>query len=81
MSNAISNGANGNGHGGFTAGPAQPMLDGIEPWTKRSGESAQAFEAWVAYRNMGFSGTYTRVAEQLGKHIKLIERWVSLANS
>jgi hypothetical protein len=53
----------------------QPLLDGIEPWSRQSGESKQAFEAWLIYRDLGFRGTYTKVGEQLGKSVGLIERW------
>ena len=47
----------------------------VEMWERQPRESAKAFEAFVTYRDMGFSRTYTAVAKQLQKSCTLIRRW------
>jgi len=42
---------------------------------RQKGESAKAFEAFSAYRDMGGTRSYAKVAEKLGKSVTLISRW------
>jgi hypothetical protein len=55
----------------------QPILDGIEPWSKQAGESRQAWEAWLVFRDLGFHATNAEVSRRLSKSIALINRWSS----
>ena len=47
------------------------------PWQRQKRESARAFEAFQAYRDMGPSRSLAKVGEELGKSDTLIERWSS----
>ena len=49
----------------------------IWPWTRRPGESRQAFEAFVTYRDTRIRGVRSirRTARRLGKSRQLCERW------
>ena len=49
----------------------------VEPWDCQDGESWQAFEAFVSYRDMGSVRSHAKVAVQLGKSIALMNRWAS----
>jgi hypothetical protein len=52
----------------------------IEPWERRSDESAKAFAAFVAYRDLGSGRTHDKAREFLGKksgYDRLLERWSS----
>lgn len=44
-------------------------------YERQERESKQAFEAFTVYRNMGITRSLKEVANQLGKHRSLIERW------
>ncbi len=46
-----------------------------KPWERQKGESVQAFEAFVIYRNMGQERSLKAVAQQLSKSLPLIKRW------
>jgi hypothetical protein len=46
-----------------------------QPWERLHGESTQAFEAFVLYRDMGADRSLARVAKQLGKSTTIVERW------
>ena len=46
-----------------------------KPWERQKGESEKAYEAFVAYRDMGEKRTLIAVAEKLGKSDTLIRRW------
>lgn len=46
-----------------------------EPWERITGESAPAFQAFAAYRDMGADRSLAKVAQQLGKSTTLVERW------
>lgn len=53
-----------------------------EPWERQPGESDQAWEAFLLYRDMSHEDTGPKkkrrlatVADKLGKSVKLIERW------
>jgi hypothetical protein len=46
-----------------------------EPWDKLPGESAQSFEAFTVYRDLGAERSLKKVAQQLGKSGTLIDRW------
>lgn len=48
------------------------------PETKQSGESAQAFEAFVIYRDMGSGRSIRLVAEQLSKSETICKRWAGV---
>jgi hypothetical protein len=48
-----------------------------EAWEHQPGESAPAFEAFVAYRDMGPSRSTAKVARSLGKSKALIDGWSS----
>jgi len=45
------------------------------PYEKRESESAEAFQAFAAYRDMGADRSHAKVAAQLGKAIQLMARW------
>ncbi len=47
------------------------------PWERRDGESAQAFEAFQNYRDMGADRSLVNVARKLGKSATLMSRWSS----
>lgn len=44
-------------------------------YERQEGESKQAYEAFTVYRNLGITRSLKEVANQLGKHRSLIERW------
>lgn len=46
-----------------------------KPWERQKGESAQAYEAFVTYRDMGAERSLRAVSRQLGKSKTLIDRW------
>lgn len=48
-----------------------------KPWERQKGESAQAFEAFVTYRDMGTERSITKVVQELNKTRALIGRWSS----
>lgn len=49
-------------------------------YERLEGESAKAFEGFVAYRDMGITRSIREVAEKLGKSRALLERWSSKYN-
>ena len=46
-----------------------------QPWERQKGESAQAFEAFFLYLEMGGSRSLRAVSQELGKSKTLIDRW------
>jgi hypothetical protein len=46
-----------------------------QPWEKLTGESAQAFQAFALYRDMGPDRSLAKVAKELGKSSTIVERW------
>lgn len=50
------------------------------PYSKKTNESAEAFEAFAAYRDAGVVRSLVLVAEKLGKSEQLISRWSSKHN-
>jgi len=46
-----------------------------KPWEQREQESAQAYEAFLAYRDLGPSRTFKATADRVGKHESLMRRW------
>ncbi len=62
------------------AGKKKTSSAAPEPWERREGESAQAFQAFAAYRDMGAQRSITKVAQKLGKSRELIGRWSSSWN-
>ncbi|MEG1514831.1 MAG: hypothetical protein RSD95_08115 [Clostridia bacterium] len=47
------------------------------PWEQQPRESAKAFQAFAAYRDMGSSRTVRKVVQQLNKSLTLIGKWSS----
>lgn len=45
------------------------------PWTRRTGETPQAYEAFRTYMNQGARRTVEGTAQELGKARSLINRW------
>ena len=48
-----------------------------QPWERQKGESAQAFEAFSLYLEMGADRSLRAVAQECTKNISLIRRWSS----
>lgn len=48
-----------------------------QPWDRISGESGKAYEAFVAYRDMGLTRSVRGVAVVIGKSRTLCDRWSS----
>ncbi|MCD7812193.1 MAG: hypothetical protein LUG91_10205 [Ruminococcus sp.] len=46
-----------------------------KPWERQKGESAQAYEAFAMYRDMGTERSIRAVSQRLGKSKTLIDRW------
>lgn len=46
-----------------------------EPWERQESESAQAFQGFALYRDMGAGRSLAKVAQELGKSKALMERW------
>lgn len=46
-----------------------------QPWERQKSESAQAYEAFVTYRDMGPERSITKVVQELNKTRALIGRW------
>ena len=46
-----------------------------KPWERLEKESTPAYEAFREYRDMGEKRSIAKVAEELGKSVKLLERW------
>ena len=49
--------------------------DREEIWERQPGESAQAFEAFKIYRDLGLKRSNQEVCKQLSKSRQLISRW------
>jgi hypothetical protein len=52
-------------------------LDELSVYTRRTGESARAFEAYQSYRDMGAQRSLAGVGQKLGKSKAILERWSS----
>ena len=44
-------------------------------WERQKTDTPKSFEAFIIYRDMGKTRTLAKVAKELGKSAKLIERW------
>ncbi len=57
----------------------QKSLQDVPPelWERQDGESAQAFQAFAEYRDMGPDRSMAKVGQKLGKSTQLMERWSS----
>lgn len=58
--------------GGPPGSPGSGLMDPTKPL---SGESAKAFEAFCAYRDMGPSRSVAKVGQAVGKSTTLMARW------
>lgn len=47
------------------------------PWDRQKDESEQAYEAFLAYRDMGANRSVAKVAQKCGKNKSLMDRWSS----
>ena len=54
--------------------------DREEIWERQPGESAQAFEAFKIYRDLGLKRSNQEVCKQLSKSRQLISRWKATWN-
>jgi hypothetical protein len=52
-------------------------VDSGQPWERQPKESAPAWEAFVAYRDLGYRRSTAKVARALGKSKALIDGWSS----
>lgn len=52
-----------------------PKSERRDPWERQPRESAPAFAAFRAYRDMGEGRSLTRAAEEVGKSRDLLRRW------
>lgn len=50
-------------------------LVALYPWDRQESESDRSFEAFELYRTMGLQRSLTKVVNELGKSMTLIERW------
>ena len=48
-----------------------------KPWERQKGETEQAFEAFVIYRDLGLKRSNHEVCQRLSKSRQLISRWKS----
>ena len=66
----------------MTGGDGVPKRQELEaaPWEQQPGESAKAFEAFAAYRDMGVERSIRKVTRQLNKSLTLIGKWSSANN-
>jgi hypothetical protein len=46
-----------------------------KPWERRDNETAKAFAAFTAYRDLGAQRSLAKVGDKLGKSEALMERW------
>lgn len=53
------------------------MAAKLAAWDRRDSESAPAFEAFVAYRDMGVGRSVARVSKEHGKSIATVTKWCS----
>lgn len=53
------------------------VVEGPDPWERQKGESRQAFQAFVVYRDMNPKRSLRRTAQVLEKSPSLIARWSS----
>ena len=49
--------------------------DAERPWERQPGETEKAYEAFVAYRDLGAQRSVSAVSEKLSKSRQLISRW------
>lgn len=49
----------------------------VQPWSRRTSETSKAYEAFVAYRDMGAERTLRAVGEVLGKSHAVLSVWSS----
>lgn len=47
----------------------------IKPWSRQTGESSKAYEAFCEYRDLGANRTQRAVCERLAKSREVISRW------
>lgn len=52
-----------------------PKRGEAKPWERQENESAQAYEAFIAYLNQGADRSIRAVGQTLGKSRALVERW------
>ena len=51
------------------------MPQQIKAWERQPKESAQAYEAFAFYRDLGAERSLVKVRQEYGKNLRLIERW------
>lgn len=51
----------------------------VQPWERQEDDTPKAWEAFVVYRDME-KRSLAKVADELGKSVKLIERWSAKYN-
>lgn len=54
-----------------------PHTINVEAWDRQRGETAQAYEGFAMYRDMGLGRSLHKVCAQTGKSYSLISRWSS----
>jgi len=59
----------------MAGGKKAPQNAPPEVWERQEGETAQAFQAFAAYRDMGAERSLAKVAQKVGKSKPLMERW------
>ena len=59
--------------------PAGPPPDLLEPWDRQPGETDEAWEAWLVYKDQPLPRSYRRAARHLNKSLTVIakhgDRW------
>lgn len=52
----------------------------MNPWEQQDNETSKAFEAFVVYRDLGFSRSIRKVSEKVLKTDGILKRWKKLHN-
>jgi len=60
---------------GSGSSPDPHPSQSAQPWARLRGESRKAFQALLAYRDLGPDRSLREAAAHVGKHVSLLKRW------